>query len=74
MKGVGSTVESVVMYVLQHGLLYCKFQPYQLGSDKSLAGAWSTILLDNATEISSSKQFPANKKSHKQEEKKSNKM
>ena len=72
MKALGSTVESVCMYVahtLQRSLLYIlyKFQPYPVGSDKSPAGARSTILLDSATEISCSKQFPTNQKSHKQE-------
>ena len=35
-------------------------------ADKSAAGAQSTILLDNATEISSAVQFPTNKKTHKE--------
>ena len=42
------------------------FQSTLIGG-KSPARAQSTILLDNATEISSEVQFPTNKKTHKQD-------
>ena len=75
MKGLGSAIEPVCMYN-NKCMCYNIIVHYSsmLIGDKSPAGAQSTILLDNATEISSAVQFPTNNKKHTNKNKKHLKM
>ena len=72
-KGLGRTVESVYMYVahtLQHSLLYCiNFNHIQSVVISHLLVLGPQFYLTMQLKFSS-KQFPTNKKSHKQEFKK----